>query len=126
MKKIKSYTSIWTVEKVLYTINDVNLPFPVTFTQITWFVASLFLVLLLGDIPPLSFIDGALLKYFGGPVGIAWFMSRKTFDGKRPYSFLSSVLSFALRGKLSYAGNLVKLRKEPGPGAITAVRSEIQ
>ena len=31
MKKIKSYTGIWNVEKVLYAINDFNLPFPVTF-----------------------------------------------------------------------------------------------
>ncbi|NJA48917.1 conjugal transfer protein, partial [Clostridioides difficile] len=27
MKKIKSYTGIWNVEKVLYAINDFNLPF---------------------------------------------------------------------------------------------------
>ena len=40
MKKIKSYTGIWNVEKVLYAINDFNLPFPVTFTQITWFVIT--------------------------------------------------------------------------------------
>jgi hypothetical protein len=31
LKKIKSYTGIWNVEKVLYAINDFNLPFPVTF-----------------------------------------------------------------------------------------------
>lgn len=29
MKKIKSYTSIWSVEKVIYAINDLQLPFPV-------------------------------------------------------------------------------------------------
>lgn len=40
MKKIRSYTSIWSVEKVLYAINDVNLPFPVTFTQMTWFMSQ--------------------------------------------------------------------------------------
>ena len=34
MKKIKSYTGIWNVEKVLYAINDFNLPFPVTFTHV--------------------------------------------------------------------------------------------
>ena len=34
MKKIKSYTGIWNVEKVLYAINDFNLPFPVTFSEI--------------------------------------------------------------------------------------------
>ncbi|HEW3794823.1 TPA: conjugal transfer protein, partial [Streptococcus pneumoniae] len=37
MKKIRSYTSIWSVEKVLYSINDFRLPFPITFTQMTWF-----------------------------------------------------------------------------------------
>ena len=40
MKKMKSYTGIWNVEKVLYAINDFNLPFPVTFTQITWKVGE--------------------------------------------------------------------------------------
>ena len=32
MKKIRSYTSIWSVEKVLYSINDFKLPLPITFT----------------------------------------------------------------------------------------------
>jgi hypothetical protein len=42
MKKIRSYTSIWSVEKVIYAINDLQLPFPITFTQMTWFIVSLF------------------------------------------------------------------------------------
>ena len=50
MKKIRSYTSIWNVEKVLYAINDVNLPFPVTFTQITWFVLTEFIIILFADV----------------------------------------------------------------------------
>ena len=85
MKKIRSYTSIWNVEKVLYAINDVNLPFPVTFTQITWFVLTEFIIILFADVPPLSMIEGAFLKYFGIPVALTWFMSQKTFDGKKPY-----------------------------------------
>ncbi|WP_444849117.1 TcpE family conjugal transfer membrane protein [Metamycoplasma hominis] len=56
MKKIRSYTSIWSVEKVLYSINDFRLPFPITFTQMTWFVVSLFAVMILGNLPP-SFHD---------------------------------------------------------------------
>ena len=95
MKKIKSYTGIWNVEKVLYAINDFNLPFPVTFTQITWFVITEFLIILFGDIPPLSMIEGAFLKYFGIPVALTWFMSQKTFDGKKPYSFLKSQITYA-------------------------------
>ena len=59
MKKIKSYTGIWNVEKVLYAINDINLPFPVTFTQITWFVITEFLIILFGDIPQMCIRDSA-------------------------------------------------------------------
>ena len=88
MKKIRSYTSIWSVEKVLYSINDFKLPFPITFTQMAWFVVSVFAVMLLGNLPPLSFIDGAFLKYFGVPFALTWFMCQKTFDGKKPYGFL--------------------------------------
>ena len=56
MKKIRSYTSIWNVEKVLYAINDVNLPFPVTFTQITWFVLTEFIIILFADVQQLLFL----------------------------------------------------------------------
>lgn len=59
MKKIKSYTGIWNVEKVLYAINDFTLPFPVTFTQITWFVITEFAVILLGGLT-------AVIVYRGG------------------------------------------------------------
>ena len=103
MKKIRSYTSIWSVEKVIYAINDLQLPFPITFTQMTWFIVSLFVVILFSNVPPLSLIDGTLLKYIGLPVGLTWFMSQKTFDGKKPYGFLKSVITYALRTKLTYA-----------------------
>ena len=123
MKKIRSYTSIWSVEKVLYSINDFRLPFPITFTQMTWFVVSLFAVMILGNLPPLSMIEGAFLKYFGIPVALTWFMSQKTFDGKKPYSFLKSQITYALRPKITYAGKAVKLHKQTLNETITAVRS---
>lgn len=125
MKKIRSYTSIWSVEKVLYSINDFKLPFPITFTQMTWFVVSLFFVILFGNLPPLSLIDGAFLKYFGIPLALTWFMSQKTFDGKKPYGFLISVMTYQARPKTTYAGKPVKLQIKRHTEAITAVRSEI-
>ena len=125
MKKIKSYTGIWNVEKVLYAINDFTLPFPVTFTQITWFVITEFAVILLGDLPPLSLIEGAFLKYFGIPVALTWFMSQKTWDGKKPFSFVKSYTAYLLRPKQTFAGKTVKFRKEKTGQPITAVRSVI-
>lgn len=125
MKKLRSYTRIWSVEKVIYAINDFRLPFPVTFNQMSWFVLSLLVVMLLGNLPPLSLIDGALLKYIGIPVGLAWFMSQKTFDGKKPYSFLKSVLTYWFRSKVTYAGKPVKLQRMKVNENMTAVRSEV-
>lgn len=125
MKKLKSYTRIWSVEKVIYAINDFRLPFPVTFNQMTWFVLSLLVVMLLGNLPPLSFIDGALLKYVGVPVLLTWFMSKKSFDGKKPYGFLKSVVTYYFRPKMTYAGKAVKLQKQTFDDSITGVRSEV-
>ena len=102
MKKIRSYTSIWSVEKVLYSINDFRLPFPITFTQMTWFVVSLFAVMIL-QLAPLSMIEGAFLKYFGIPVAFTWFMSTKLLMVKALW-ILKSVIAYALRPKLTYAG----------------------
>lgn len=50
-------------------------------------------------------------------------MSQKTFDGKKPYSFLKSQVTFALRPKVTYAGKAVKLEKEVFSEPVTAVRS---
>lgn len=124
MKKLKSYTRIWSVEKVIYAINDFRLPFPVTFNQMTWFVLSLMAVMLLGNLPPLTLIDGALLKYVGVPVGITWFMSKKSFDGKKPYGFLKSVVTYFIRAKVTYAGKPVKFQKKKVDEEITAIRGK--
>lgn len=125
MKKIRSYTSIWNVEKVIYAINDFQLPFPITFTQMAWFVVSLFVVILFGELPPFSLIDGAFLKYFGIPVTLTWFMSQKTFDGKKPFGFLKSSVSYLVRPKVTCSGKPVKLGKKKFDTAITAVRSDL-
>ena len=124
MKQIKSYTSIWNVEKVLYAINDLKLPFPITYNQMAWFIISLFVVILFGNIPPFSFINNVLLKYICIPVGVTWFMSQKTFDGKKPYNFVKTVIAYAFRPKVTYAGKAVKLQEETLNTTITTVRSE--
>lgn len=124
MKKIKSYTNIWNVEKVLYAINDVKLPFPVTFSQMAWLVGSLLTVMFLGDLPPLSLLHGVLLKYVGIPVGLTWFMSQKTFDGKRPYRFIQTVIQYVLRTKWTFGGKAVQFKKQKMTQETTVVRSE--
>lgn len=124
MKKIRSYTSIWNVEKVIYAINDLKLPFPITFNQMTWFVLSLFLVIFLANVPPLSFIDGALLKYLGIPGFIAWFMSQKSFDGKKPIGFLRSIFRYYSSPKVMYGEKKISENAVVLEASVTYVRSE--
>lgn len=123
MRRLKSYTNIWKVEKVLYGINDIKLPFALTFTQLGWLIGSEMLVIfVLKKIPPLCYSDNFLLKYLVIPGGITWFMSKKTFDGKKPYSFIKSVVSYLCRPKLTYAGKRVHFGKQKLDEYITIVR----
>lgn len=123
MKKIKSYTSIWNVEKVIYAINDLKLPFPVSFNQMAWFVLTLFIVIVLGNLPPLSLINGALLKYLGIPAGIAWFMSQKSFDGKKPIGFIKSIYRYFTSPKITFNQKNIEDKSVVSQPSITYVRS---
>ena len=124
MRKVKSYSSVWKFERVLSSIGDIPLLVPATFVQIAWGVGTFFVIMLfLGKLPPLCYIDNLLFKYGVLPVGVAWFMSKKTFDGKKPYCFLKSQITYALRPKITYAGKAVKLHKQILNKTITAVRS---
>ena len=125
MKKIKNYTSIWNVEKMIYALSDVQLPFPVSLTQMAWFIFLLFAMILFKHMPPVSLIDNMLVKYLVIPGGVTWFISQKTFDGKKPYSFLRSAFLYMLRPKETYAGRPVRTRNVTINEAITAVRSEM-
>ena len=125
MKKLKSYSNVWSVEKVIYGVGDMKLPISLTFSQITRLVLSLLLMMLLKNVPPISMIESPLVKYLGIPVLLTWFMSTKTFDGKKPVGFLRSVIGYALRPKATYAGKAVKLRKAKNKPCITVVRSDM-
>lgn len=122
MKRLKSYTDIWNVEHTLYGVGNLTLPFPVTYTQIAWFVISLMLVLFLNKYPPFNMIDNELLKYIALPVAMTWFMSKKTFDGKKPYRFLISVLGYMFRPKETWCGKRVVYGKRVYDEKITIVR----
>ncbi len=112
MRQVKSYSNIWHIGKVIYALSDdFHLPFPITLTQIMFFVSSLFVVVVLKNIPPISLINNFLIKYLCIPGFFTWFMSKKTFDGKSPFGFLRSSISYLFRYKVTYAGRKVKLDK---------------
>lgn len=124
MKGIKSYTRVWRVDKVLYAVQDLKLPVPMTFTQIAWFGASFFVMLFLGKLPLLSSLP-VFIRYLGIPIVVTLLMSKKTFDGKKPIGFLKSVIGYFLRPKVTYAGKPIELKKVTVENTFTGVRSEL-
>lgn len=126
MKKVRSYTSIWNVEKVIYAVNDMKLPIPLTFTQIKWLVVSFMGMLVFSQAPPFSWIENPLIKFVAFPILVTWFMSQKSFDEKKPFSFLGSVMTYLFRAKKTYVGKPIKLKKQNYGFEITVIRSEFE
>ncbi|EAF3529880.1 conjugal transfer protein [Listeria seeligeri] len=110
-RKIKSYTGIWNVEMVLHAIGDLKLPFAVTGSQIVWFVVLMLIMITLNDVPPFNFTQSVLFKDIAIPFALTWFVSKKTFDGKKPYSFLLSIISYYARRKVTTKQRAVKLNQ---------------
>ena len=124
MKQVKSYTSIWNVEKVIHAIGDINLLFPVTITQIGYFAGSAVVCFMVRSLPPFVYIKSTVI-WIAICIGIAYLMSKKSFDGKNPYRFLCSAFNYLIRPKETYAGKRVIYRKKTVNEYITAVRRDI-
>jgi hypothetical protein len=88
MKQIRVYNQVFRIEKTVYSIQGISLPIPVSYRQLAFFTGALFLMILLNEIPPLSWVHYFLVKFVGIPILIAWFFTRKTLDGKAPHRFL--------------------------------------
>ena len=116
MRRIRSFTGIWRVQKILYAVGDKNLPIPLPFAWIAWFVVTFAIMLLFG-----GFLSG-IWRYGVIPVGAATVMGRLTFEGKRPDRFLGSVISYWLGSKLTFGIKVVKPAKEKTNIRVTAVR----
>lgn len=112
MKKIRSYKRVWNFERVLHSIHDFSLPRAFTFTQIGWFLGTLAVVIFLADTIFLSWLDNLMIKFVAIPVGLSWFMSQKTFDGKRPHKFVYGVVSYHLKRRIRFGGKPVTFKKK--------------
>lgn len=125
MRKIKAYSKIWRIEKVLYKIEDWNLPRPVTFTQMYWAVSLFLAMLFLSKFPPFSAIDSVLIRMIAIPGVGAYVFSRKTYDGKPPHKYLLSMFRYFFVTKESSRNRKHSLKKRKQDEIeITAVKGE--
>lgn len=94
-KPVKVYTPLMRYEKILFAINDLELPFPVTFRQIGFFFASLIGMIIMVNLPGLGFMKPWWLINFAViPIGLTWFFTKFKLDGKAPHIYIWDYIQF--------------------------------
>lgn len=96
--RLRTYRQVWRLERVIYQIERVRLPFPVTFRQVGIFVFTLLVMVPLARLPGLRSLPG-LVTYGLIPALAAWYLTSQTLDGKPPHRWLLSMAAYSLGPK---------------------------
>lgn len=88
--EVKTYTDFWNLEKKLYSIHDISLPFPIPLRAVGIFLALgvpwMFLLATIG----VPFAPPWFLLYPAPPVALAWFGSKPLLEGKNIFQYALS------------------------------------
>jgi hypothetical protein len=96
--RLRTYRQVWSQERVIYQIERVRLPFPVSFRQAGVFGAVLAAMLLLSRIPLVALVPG-LVRYIVLPAAVTWFLTQQRLDGKTPLVWLLTMVRYSLSPK---------------------------
>lgn len=91
---VRTYNSVWKVEKVLYGIQDIALPIPVSYRQVGFFGLGVLIVWLLNQFPPFSILHLGLIEYLFLPGVFSWYFTKQKLDGKAPHRFIVGAIRF--------------------------------
>lgn len=96
--RLRTYRQVWNQERVIYQIERVRLPFPVSFRQAGVMAAAMASMAALSEIPLIAQIS-PVLRYLLIPGAIAWFLTRQRLDGKPPLKWLLSMIRYLFSPK---------------------------
>jgi len=96
--RLRTYRQVWVQERVIYQIERVRLPFPVSFKQAGVFGATLLIMALVSRMPLISAIP-PFARYLGLPALATWFLTKQRLDGKSPLRWLLSMLRYLMSPK---------------------------
>lgn len=91
--RLRTYRQVWRLEQVIYQIERVRLPFPVTFRQIGIFGAVLLGMAALSRLPLIG-AASPVLRYALIPGLAAWYLTSQRLDGKPPHRWVWSMLQY--------------------------------
>ncbi|SRR6476620_4846968 len=96
-KPVKVYTPLMRYDKILFAIQDLELPFPVTYRQIGFFFGTLLFMILFVHLPGLGFLESSwLINYVAIPIAATWFFTKFKLDGKAPLRYIHDYIRFKL------------------------------
>ncbi len=87
---VRSYTKVWRIQRVFYGFGEIQFPIPVSAGFLVYFTLALLMMQLLSSFLPIR----PAFRYVLIPGGIAWLFDQKMIDGKNPFQFIRSILSF--------------------------------
>lgn len=100
--QIKTYTDLWSMEKKLYAIYDLQLPAPVSLRAV-----GIFIGIAIPWVALLAFFSVPanppwFILYIAPPGVVAWLGSKPFFEGKNLFQYLGSRLQFIFQSKTYY------------------------
>ncbi|HYF95151.1 MAG TPA: conjugal transfer protein [Symbiobacteriaceae bacterium] len=92
--RLHTYAQVWRLERVIYQIEGISLPFAVTVQQVAIFFGTAAAMAVLSHLVPGFAHIGLLVRYVALPALISWFLTRQRLDGKVPHRWLLSMLAY--------------------------------
>jgi hypothetical protein len=120
--EMRTYTSLWNIEKRLYRFYDMNLPYPVSIKQIGALFGFGIPWLLLMNIIGLPFAPpfGHLI-WLAPPVVFVWYSNRPVAEGKKLFDYVYSQARYFL-GPRQYADLAVLPGSQEGGRTLVRAR----
>ena len=94
--ELRTYTSLWGVEKRLYKFYDINLPYPVSVKQLGIFVGALVPWLILMNLVNMPFEPPWHLVWIAPPILAMIYANRPIAEGKTLVDYVMSQVKFFL------------------------------
>lgn len=112
--RIRTYRQVWLQETMIYQIERIRLPFPISTRQAGIFALAAVAMVLLSSVPGVALIPG-LVRYLLIPGAVAWGMTKLRLDGKPPLRWLVTWVRYAAEPK-----RLVRFAPLKSPGKVRA------
>ena len=118
---IKVYTPLLRIERVIYSIADWRLPFPISLRQMGFFFLGFGIIWIIGKLPVIGTLINSfwIATYLIFPVLIAIYLDKAKLDGKPPLIYLiDKVLYITQKGHYNRYERIERLSKSQFTGAV--------